>query len=221
METNIVDPLTGGRHALLRGTALALKRVHSKQVDREALLHEPILAQVLRSLHTYPAALVALSSLLHIRLQKIDMASLIRTPEELFLSEEAWAGKRIKERKQAAIKENSAAQDPNAMEIDGKATTSSTYELEGPEELGEVLEYVAQVMCTLDAKRREGCDGTQVELIKSEDAISSAEDPMIRNLRLNLLALAKRAPLDTIARLPKDLVPEHIRHFIPTLGSGP
>jgi len=219
-----VDPLTGGRHALLRETALALQRVHSKQMDRDTPSHEPVLAQVLASLHTYPAALVALSSLLHIRLQKIDMASLIRTPEELFLSEEAWAGKRIKERKQAAVGGNSAVQDPNAMEVDGKAASASTYELEGPEELGEVLEYVAEIICSLDGKRREGCDGARVDPIKSEDAamaVSSPEDPAMRNLRLNLLALAKRAPLDTIARLPKDLVPEHIRHFIPTLGSGP
>ena len=29
----------------------------------------------------------------------------------------------------------------------------------------------------------------------------------------------KRAPLDTIARLPVDLVPEHIRQYVPTLTS--
>lgn len=44
------------------------------------------------------------------------------------------------------------------------------------------------------------------------------EGPELRHLRLNLLALAKRAPLDTIAKLPKDLVPEHIRQYVPTLG---
>ncbi len=58
--------------------------------------------------------------------------------------------------------------------------------------------------------------------MKTEDAPTagaSVPDAALRSLRLNLLALAKRAPLDTIARLPKDLVPEHIRHFVPTLGS--
>jgi len=125
----------------------------------------------------------------------------------------------------------------------------STYDQEGPEELSEVLDYVANVILKLDQKIRAGeLDGTvkpiatadmqldDLPAFKSEtedapngksasppsstQAMTPTEDPTIRNLRLNLLALAKRAPLDTIARLPKDLVPEHIRHFVPTLGSS-
>ena len=59
----------------------------------------------------------------------------------------------------------------------------------------------------------EGSEKDNVASIKDED-----EDPTLQNLRLNLLALAKRAPLDKIARLPADLVPEHIRLYVPTLG---
>jgi len=44
------------------------------------------------------------------------------------------------------------------------------------------------------------------------------EDPVLRNLRLNLLALAKRAPLRYDRSITKGLVPEHIRHFVPTLA---
>ena len=44
------------------------------------------------------------------------------------------------------------------------------------------------------------------------------EDPEVKRLRLNLLALAKRAPLDKITRLPIDLVPEPIRHIVPTIA---
>ena len=47
------------------------------------------------------------------------------------------------------------------------------------------------------------------------------EDAVLRDLRLNLLALAKRAPLDKIARLPADLVPEPIRHIVPTIEHTP
>ncbi|KAI9060785.1 hypothetical protein FKP32DRAFT_1595107 [Trametes sanguinea] len=51
----------------------------------------------------------------------------------------------------------------------------------------------------------------------SED--DSNEDPALRKLRLNLLALAKRAPLDQIMRLPPELVPAHLRHIVPTADS--
>ena len=43
-----------------------------------------------------------------------------------------------------------------------------------------------------------------------------AEDPILKKLRLNLLALAKRAPLDQIMKLPPELVPAHLRHIVPT-----
>jgi bromodomain-containing protein 7/9 len=88
------------------------------------------------------------------------------------------------------------------------------YEMEGPEELSEVLDYVAGVIVELDKRNRANGNEVKRDLDSSE-----SEDPLIRNLRLNLLALAKRAPLDTIARLPMDLVPEHIRHFVPTLAT--
>ena len=42
------------------------------------------------------------------------------------------------------------------------------------------------------------------------------EDPVMKKLRLNLLALAKRAPLDQIMKLPPELVPAHLRHIVPT-----
>jgi bromodomain-containing protein 7/9 len=38
-------------------------------------------------------------------------------------------------------------------------------------------------------------------------------------LRMTLIALAKRAPLNQIAKIPQELVPPHLRHVIPTIGS--
>lgn len=38
-----------------------------------------------------------------------------------------------------------------------------------------------------------------------------------QELRLNLIALAKRAPLDMIAKMRKELLPEHLRGVVPTL----
>ena len=247
VEVNIVDPLTQGRHSLIRETALELVRGTVSSTTNPTLssgpsqslpLHLPadprtgtISTQILASLHFYPSLLLALSSLVHIKMQKIDMGSLIRTPDELFVSEEEWAGKGIKERKARA---KSAGGTEDKMDVDESTKTDGVddsslsgpkavkqeeeeeapgeiskqqYEMEGPEELSEVLDYVASVIVELDKRNRDG--------VKRG---SDSEDPLMRNLRLNLLALAKRAPLDTIARLPMDLVPEHIRHFVPTLA---
>ncbi|KIM44007.1 hypothetical protein M413DRAFT_443069 [Hebeloma cylindrosporum] len=271
VEANVVDPLTEGRHSLLREAALELARPHPQQRPEGT-----VASQVAASLHLYPVALVALSALLHIRLHKIDMASLIKAPDELFLSEEEWVGKSLREQRKNKLLEEvdkERVDDGDAMEVEEPEQTwvgvdaslvkdrvngrLTTYDQEGPEELSEVLDYVANVIVKLDQKIRSGeLYGTSKPIatvdMRSDDHTTSksdteedapngksetssstqatvpalttvaipAEDPIIRNLRLNLLALAKRAPLDTIARLPKDLVPEHIRHFVPTLGSS-
>ncbi|OJT09186.1 Bromodomain-containing protein 9 [Trametes pubescens] len=51
---------------------------------------------------------------------------------------------------------------------------------------------------------------------KDEPGGEGEEDPTLKKLRLNLLALAKRAPLDQIMKLPAELVPAHLRHIVPT-----
>ncbi|RDB21604.1 hypothetical protein Hypma_011201 [Hypsizygus marmoreus] len=252
VERELVDSLTDGRHALLRSTAIELAMQTSRQplanADEHADQYQRRLhTQVRNSLHTYPSATVALAALLQIKMHKIDMGSLIKTPEELFQSEEEWAGKVFRERRKACGQEGAQPEEPTRigdteveepektwMNVDGvKSGDGKNYEyaLEGPEELKEVLDYVADVIVSLDKSIREGRNPkAAVKEGKTFDAVSSLgsdlkvdsdaeEDPVLRNLRLNLLALAKRAPLDTIARLPKDLVPEHIRHFVPTLSS--
>lgn len=220
VEVNIVDPLTQGRHSLIRETALELARIVRSDPGcstRSLPLHlsaklpaDPrigtIPSQIVASLQFYPAILLALSSLVHIGMQKIDMGSLIRTSDELFVSEEEWVGKGIKERK-------ARAKSDDKMNVDTAKPVKEevpTYEMEGPEELNEVLDYVADVIVELDGRNRKG---------STDNDSDDSEDTLTRNLRLNLLALAKRAPLDTIARLPMDLVPEHIRHFVPTLAT--
>ncbi|KAI0643446.1 hypothetical protein C8Q79DRAFT_979029 [Trametes meyenii] len=60
----------------------------------------------------------------------------------------------------------------------------------------------------------------EVEGPGTRDASEPAdEDPVLKKLRLNLLALAKRAPLDQIMKLPPELVPAHLRHIVPTTSS--
>ena len=257
VEENVVDVLTDRRHSLLRGAALELAVSPSSTSRRQADEHKSFVStEVWNALHVYPAATIALAALLQIRTHKIDMASLIQTPDELFLSEEEWAGKAFREGKKLCSTDSNdtrthvaelEVEEPEKtwMDVDASVQSASGkgangYEMEGPEELNQVLDYVAGVIINIDRKIRErrhpSKSGATIETsshlepqadinpVKAEingadtgTMEDTGEDPVLRNLRLNLLALAKRAPLDTIARLPKDLVPEHIRHFVPTL----
>ena len=89
---------------------------------------------------------------------------------------------------------------------------SSGYTQEVPEMLQYVLDHAANIIVDLDARREDGTLNLKLESGECE------EDARLRTLRLNLLALAKRAPLDKIQRLPVELVPEHIRQFVPTVA---
>ncbi|KAG6908536.1 hypothetical protein DXG01_004307 [Tephrocybe rancida] len=254
VQREIVDPLTDGRHSLLRETAIELAR-QAASISRHQCMDDkpprPLSEYVRNALQLYPSAAATLVVLMQIETHKIDMGSLIKAPAELFESEEEWAGKVFRERRRARSKDAAKLEEPNGgvgaeteepektwMDVDASSKNLNgedvDYELEGPDELREVMDYVAGVIVELDRKIKDGgaqtsakapvshSEGaTEIKVEEQADDKSSEEDAVIRDLRLNLLALAKRAPLDTIARLPKDLVPEHIRHFVPTLnGSG-
>ena len=87
---------------------------------------------------------------------------------------------------------------------------------EGPAVLGQALESTAQALEELDQKlenkhdwMKQDDDAMDIDLVE--------DDPAAKKLRLTLLALAKRAPLDKIAPLPAALVPAHIRKIVPTV----
>jgi len=85
-----------------------------------------------------------------------------------------------------------------------------------------VMNHAADAIVALDARREAGDLKLKPQVdVKGneEETAEGIEDAGLRALRLNLLALAKRAPLDKIQRLPADLVPEHIRQFVPTVPS--
>ncbi|KAI0631373.1 hypothetical protein C8Q77DRAFT_1159174 [Trametes polyzona] len=69
------------------------------------------------------------------------------------------------------------------------------------------------VAAPADGQEEKGADEEEEEEEEGE------EDPELKRLRLNLLALAKRAPLDQIMKLPPALVPAHLRHIVPTADS--
>ncbi|KAJ7123878.1 hypothetical protein C8R43DRAFT_1241115 [Mycena crocata] len=187
---NVVGPLTEGRHALLQRTALELiAPTPSVKPEGDELAAGADDDKL--------PALV--SAALHVRPRAAAaLATLLQIHAHQI--------------DMAALIRAPAEIEQSDAEWAGKDLTQN-----GPAEMNTVLDYVASLICQLQAER----DAPQVKL-EAEAAVvdgSTGESAVVRNLRLNLLALVKRAPLDTIARLPPDLVPEHIRPFVPTLAS--
>ncbi|KZT30051.1 Bromodomain-domain-containing protein [Neolentinus lepideus HHB14362 ss-1] len=222
VEKNVIDPLTGGRHRLLSETVLRLS-------NPKAQVSSTVSDQIPRSLGVYPQATRALSLLRSITSHPIDMASLIQVPNELFVAESEWVGASYREMKlkeEEAEKEKKLAEEPakNAAEYlafaikshqEAEAATVGAANTTTFKEDSKFYQYVIDSSNRLFEELEERRKATGSVVI-GEGVL---EDPTVRKLRLSLLALAKRAPLDKIARLPPDLVPAHIRHVVPTLGS--
>lgn len=218
VSETVIDPLTDGRHRLLRETSLRL-----------AGLNIPISpatsSQVDRSLHLLPQSARHLVELRQIYTHSLDMAALIHQSDELFKADEEWAGRAYIEEQQKKREEEQRRAE--AEEASGSAMQYLAFAIKSHEqaqaagaaarETGDVLrhalEFSADLIVQLANTRRES-DGTKMEV---DDEESGSEDPLMRKLRLNLLSLAKRAPLDKISRLPSELVPEAIRQYVPTI----
>ncbi|OSC99606.1 hypothetical protein PYCCODRAFT_1479750 [Trametes coccinea BRFM310] len=122
VEENIVDPLTDGRHAILREAARILSELPPTPPPDPASPptsipapttspSDPIRHQIELSLRTYPAAARALALLQSILRGQIDLPALIRTPDELFRAEDVWAGREYREKKKREMDE-ALARDP-------------------------------------------------------------------------------------------------------------
>lgn len=118
----------------------------------------------------------------------LDLGSLISAPNELFDAENAWVG--------AGANEDSAV-------------------------LARALDHASHLLERLDAKRAEAGEAAAAAVavmdVEPEENTEKERD-LETELRMNLIALAKRAPLDQIARMPPELVPPHLRHVVPTIG---
>ena len=195
VEDNLVDMVTRGRHGWLRDVFLpALGRQESTSP-----FHMRLAALSDASRPVSPAEEWSKGPL--------DMASLIRVPEELateglleggpseggahadIARALAWSvrvleelGKQVRDENVTVKEEASEDAHDLAMDVDAKSDDKSTPTL---------------------PQHKLGLDTEQ-------------EDALVKRLRLNLLALAKRAPLDKLAKLPVELVPEHIRGIVPT-----
>lgn len=84
--------------------------------------------------------------------------------------------------------------------------------------LARALDHASHLLQRLNAKRAEAA--SVAEMMDVVESVENAEKEreLETELRMNLIALAKRAPLDQIARMPPELVPPHLRHVVPTIG---
>jgi bromodomain-containing protein 7 len=80
--------------------------------------------------------------------------------------------------------------------------------------LARALDHTSQLLEQLNAKHTKA--GEAEMGVDSEENVGKERD-LERELRMNLIALAKRAPLDQIARMPPEVVPPYQRH-LPTIG---
>lgn len=217
--------MTEGRHRLIREA--------SKHIRDPRIPVDPATAyQTDFSLRVLPDAAKQLVELRKIHAHPLDMAALIRSPNELFKADSEWAGKTYVEEQQrkrdearrAAEQEQEralAADGANAMDVLAFAIQSHEQAQSSPppSESAEMLSYALDYAATtIQRIATEGLPRPEVEAdgdVKMEDA--DGENPTLHNLRMNLLSLAKRAPLDKLSRLPAELVPEAIRHIVPTL----
>ena len=218
---NVVDPLTDGRHRLLRETASHLETPQADYTEVSELVD--------RSLRLLPQAAQDLVALKAMSGTLLDMASLIRKPDELFIADDVWAGasymeeqrrQREEEREKALVEspaKNAAEYLAFAIQSHKEAESPRPKPaFEGPDVLLHALDWSADVIEEFAGRKKRPFDAMDVD----DDEKANEEEPRMRKFRLNLLALSKRAPLEKVARLPAELVPMHIRHVIPTLESA-
>ncbi len=234
VETFIIDGLTEGYHSILRDAANSLLRLsESSSIDPE-LLSKYIGAS--RSDKTELSATIAELRRLTSSDSQIDIASLLKAPHELFVAESEWAGasykterEREKERQDAVLAGANAVEFlALAIESHRQTETASKANLQEaglngqplsqmtPAEAREIVQHAltrgADSLMDLDGRLRKG-------ELPADTSASNDENDDMKKARLNLIAIAKRAPIDKIARLPPELVPPHIRHIVPTLST--
>lgn len=161
VRRTIIQPLTGDLHSIIEAVP-----PHNISAETTTLGLE-----VEKALH--------LMQTLSRPTTKIDVSCLIRDPQELFNSDQIWAGR------------------PDPDDPDRR------------EDWALALDYAADLICGISMSSD----------IKVEDRVdvgltNGEEDPRMLDLRMNLLALAKRAPLSVLAPLKEDLVPDYLRHTL-------
>ncbi|KAF9653600.1 hypothetical protein BDM02DRAFT_3125566 [Thelephora ganbajun] len=184
VEDNIVDTVTEGRHRLVQKIVRQLATKSNEPLDPPA---SDIPEDIRRSLDVYPLQgdlIAALSS-------QIDIQNLVNRPLELAQAELEWSGvafKRARHQRREASGTLTIDNPMSALAAPSSQDASNDTDKDDHEVLDHALEYSRQRFLQL----------MQSDLTKNPQA-PGAEDPYMRDLRMNLLALSKRVPLQLLS----------------------
>lgn len=237
VEEYIVNPLTYGNQGLLRDTSNVL--VDLKSPDALVSPAPPIeshlaplrsyIQSALQDNSELRDALVSLRNITNEN-EQIDLSTLLRDPQELFMAESEWECAETSVKMERARLATHATEADDAMEI-VEDDVPTYHDQSSPlgvnaavnatigqvEIIQQSLLVAANSLLALNERLRQ--QTRSLGTPTNTDGVTTEEDPEMKKIRLNLLAVAKRAPIDKIARLPAALVPPHIRHIVPTLPS--
>lgn len=223
VEDNLVDMVTRGRHGWSRD--VLLPAASAVIGPASAPLYDDGTTSPFHSrMSTLPDAARAVALFKAQSEEQLDMASLIQKPEEL-AKEGVLEGGPCEGGERAEI-ERALMWGVEVIEELGRQVRKGE---PVEDEDGDVeVRVKEETMEDEDARVAEEEVASAMDVDPDVDPVQSQsqpkpkpdtdteEDPLVKRLRMNLLALAKRAPLDRIARLPVELVPEDIRGIVPT-----
>ena len=184
VEDNVVDSITEGRHRLLQKIVRQVTNESGGPLDPPS---SDISEDIRRSLDVFPQQtdlIAALSS-------QIDIQNLVNRPLELAQAESEWSGAAFKQarREQKGALGTLTIDNPmTALVAPSSQVPPNDVDLDDREVLDHALEYSRQRL---------------LQLMQSESAKSAqtpgVEDPYTKDLRMNLLALSKRVPLQLLS----------------------
>ncbi|KAG8215648.1 hypothetical protein J3R82DRAFT_7519 [Butyriboletus roseoflavus] len=231
VEDNLVDTVTRGRHGWLRDVFLPAAAI-AMDPACSSFCGDGTPSPFHVRLAALPGAARAVALFKEWSEEPLDMAALIRMPEELAKEGVLECGPG--DGGEEAEIERALEWSVEVIEELGRRVKNKPVEHEGGDRNVRVKQEVVEDTRVVEEEEEEEGDAMDVEDAKSEPEGNDAnpsrsqsqpklepnadteEDPLVRRLRMNLLALAKRAPLDRIAKLPVQLVPEDIRGIVPT-----
>jgi len=184
VEDNIVNSITEGRHKLVQKIA---RQVATGSGGPSDLSASDISEDIRRSLDVYPQQgdlIAALSS-------QIDIQNLVNRPLELAQAELEWSGAAFKQARRQRREASGTLTIDNPMSAlvaPSSQDATNDADKDDHEVLDHVLEYSRQRLLQL----------MQSDVAKKAQA-SGVEDPYTRDLRMNLLALSKRVPLQLLS----------------------
>jgi len=184
VEDNLVDSITEGRHRLVQKIVHQVTTKSGEPSDPSA---SDISEDIRRSLDVYPQQgdlIAALGS-------QIDIQNLVNRPLELAQAELEWSGAAFKQARRQRREASGTLTIDNPMSA-LVAPSSQDVTNDADKDDHEVLDHA------LDYSRQR-----LLQLIQSDSAKkaqpSGVEDPYTRDLRMNLLALSKRVPLQLLS----------------------